>query len=53
MYYLGIMTHLFDVNLDIVMSVIEKRLETYPERMQQNIQIFKNGYELAKTQFSL
>ncbi len=53
MYYLGIMTYLFDVNLDIVMSVIEKTFRNLsPERMQQNIQIFKNGYELAKTQFS-
>lgn len=53
MYYLGILSYLFNVNHDIVLSVIKKTFKKLSvDRMDQNIQIFQNGYDLAKTQFS-
>lgn len=53
MYYLGILTYIFNVNLDIVLSVIRKTFAKLSEdRLTQNITIFTNGYHLAKTNFN-
>ncbi len=50
MYYLGILTYIFQIDMDIVLAVIEKTFgKITADRMAQNITIFKSGYELAKT----
>ncbi len=53
MYYLGILTYIFNVELDIVLSVIQKTfIKLSEDRLAQNLTIFNNGYRLAKTHFN-
>ncbi|MGE4170608.1 MAG: 2-oxoacid:acceptor oxidoreductase family protein [Candidatus Margulisiibacteriota bacterium] len=54
MFYLGLLTHLFDTPVEDVLASIQKTFKKLsPEKLEKNTTIFKNGHAYAKANIPL